>query len=74
MIKRKKIEGATVSYKDDPRTRDLVYEYILKWFLEHESFSGECIRQNDEVQMDAPDLLGDLADDVFEFDVEQSEE
>lgn len=58
-----------VKYKDDQVTRDAVYEYILAWFIRVETFSGEGVMQNDTPLLEAPQLLVDLADDIFQFDV-----
>lgn len=74
MIRTIKIDGMTITYKDDQATRDAVFEKVLAWFIEMESFNGECVIQNDGPSIDAPNLLGDLADDFFEFDVEFEED
>ena len=63
----KKISDGTVTYKDDQTTKDAVFEKVLAWFLEQETFSGECIMQSDAPQLTAPELLSDLADDIFKF-------
>ncbi len=58
----------TVTYKDDKNTRDVVFEKVLDFFLRLECFNGECCIQNDDPQLEAPELLAELADDVFQFD------
>ena len=73
-IKRKKIDGAIVTYKDSYEIREAVFEKVLAWFLRVGSFSGECIMQSDKPQIEAPELLIELADDVFEFDVTYNED
>lgn len=74
MIKTKRINGMTIMYKDDQATRDAVFEKLLAWFIKVESFNGECIIQCDTPTIEAPNLLADLADDFFEFDVEYEED
>lgn len=74
MIKTKKIDRGTITYNNDSATRDAVFEKVLAWFIEVESFSGECVMQSDVCQIEAPDLLAKLADDFFEFDVEYDED
>lgn len=58
-----------VTYKDDPETRDMVFKHVVDWYFKHTCFSGECICQMDEPQIDAPIFLSDLAEDVLKFDV-----
>lgn len=58
-----------VEYQDDQATRDAVYEKVLDWFIQVETFSGEGVMQNDTPLLEAPQLLVDLADDIFQFDV-----
>lgn len=70
MIKTRKIGGATITYKDDQATRDAVFETLLEWFIRHDSFNGESVVQCDESAMDAPNILGDIADNNFEFDID----
>lgn len=61
-IKTKRINGMTITYNDDQATRDAVFEKVLSWFIEMKSFS------------DAPNLLTDLGDDIFKFDIEDEED
>ncbi len=70
----KKTSDGTVIYKDDVATRNAVYEKVLAFFMEQECFSGECCYQCDNVQLESPDLLAELADDIFEFDVQEEED
>jgi len=69
-----KLEHCSVKYKSDQDTKDFVYEKVLAWFLRVGSFSGECIYQRDAPQIEAPELLVDLAENVFEFDVTHDED
>ena len=62
-----------VKYNDDQITRDAVFDKILEWFINQEVFSGECLMQSDAPIIDSPDLLSDIADDLFEFKVEWKE-
>ena len=68
VIKTKKFDDFTLTYKDDQKTRDAVFERLLAWFFKHKSFSGESIMQSDAPQIEAPVLLSDIADDIIEFD------
>lgn len=69
-----KLEDRSVRHKSDQATKDAVYEKVLAWFLKVGSFNGESIYQCDAPQIEAPDLLADLADNVFEFDVTYDED
>lgn len=70
MRKTIKLKDMKVTFQDDPETHKTVYNLVLNWYLKHQAFSGESIMQNDDTQIEAPVLLSDLADDVFNFDVE----
>ena len=70
----KKFSEGTVTYNDDQITRDAVFDKLLEWFVEQESFSGESIMQSDGPQIDGPVLLSDIADDLFEFQVNYDED
>ncbi len=63
----KRLDGMTVSYDDTPELRNAVFERVLLFFIEQKTFSGESICQMDGPQIEAPNMLGDLADDVFKF-------
>ena len=65
----KRIEDRMVEYNDDPLTHRLVYEKVLAFLMEREQFSGEGIMQDDDCLIEAPELLGDLADEIFQFNV-----
>lgn len=68
-----KTRDGHVSYEDSQDARDAVFERVLAFFLKHESFSGECIMQSDNPQIYAPELLSELADEVFKFETEYDE-
>lgn len=74
MTSAKKIDGATVSYNDDQQTKDAVFEKLLAWFFEQESFFGESIIQNDSPTLGAPVLLSDIADDILQFNIDWEDE
>lgn len=65
-----KLSDATVSFEDDPATHKMVYDTVLKFFKKHECFSGESVFQTDGPQVEGPELLAELTDKVFKFDVE----
>jgi hypothetical protein len=47
--------------------KDLIAEKIESWILKHGSSAthGEGIMQNDDCQIDAPELIADLVDDII---------
>ncbi len=59
----------TVSFEDTQEMRDAVFERVIAFYMKHEAFSGESIMQCDGPQIDAPDLLADLADETLKFHV-----
>jgi len=44
-----------------------IYDKIIKYFIDHEAFSGETIMQDDDCIIDAPEVLADIADNIFKF-------
>ncbi len=65
----KKFTDKTVTYNDDQATKDALFEKLLNWFFEQETFSGESIMQSDGPLLESPVLLSDIADDILQFDV-----
>ncbi len=59
------IENGKLLYHDDQATRDAVFEKVLQFFIDQQSFSGESVFQHDGVAIDSPVMLGELADNVF---------
>lgn len=39
----------------------------MEYFKKHECFSGESIMQMDNPQIEAPELMADIADDILKF-------
>jgi len=64
---KKETESYVVEYDDGPDVRKAVFDKVIAFFVEHESFSGESVCQCDAPQLDAPALLAELADDVIKF-------
>ena len=54
-----------ISIKDDNDTKQMVYDRIVEFFLEHDTYSGESMCQCDGPIIAAPDMLGDIADILF---------
>lgn len=48
----------------------LIVERVLQFFGEHECWSGESVMQCDAPQIDGPEFLADLVDDVLKPKVE----
>lgn len=69
----KHFDDCIVSYTDTPELRNAIFEKMLQFFLDKQSFSGESICQSDSCQIDAAPLLAEIADDLFKFDVEWKE-
>ncbi len=59
-----------VKYSDSQEVKDLVFARLIKYYFEHEAFSGEQIMQSDSPIIDAPPCLSDIADEIIKFNVE----
>lgn len=60
----------TATFEDTPELRDAVFEKLIAFYAEHESYSGESIMQSDNPQIYAPVLLSEIADDLIKFKVD----
>lgn len=65
-----KTENLKITFADDQNTKDAVFERVVKFFLDHQSFCGDSVMQCDAPQIDAPEFLADLVDEVLKFEVE----
>jgi hypothetical protein len=61
------LPDVTVYYQDTPAIRDEVFRRVIEYFKEHRAFSGESIMQMDNPQIDAPQAMADIADDIIKF-------
>lgn len=68
-MEQKPITDGVVEYQNDQRTKDELFERVARFLVEHNAFNGECCEQCDDVSLDAPGFLGDLAEEVFQFRV-----
>jgi hypothetical protein len=67
-------DDMTVTFEETDELKSQVYEKVLQFFLDMGAFSGESIMQSDDPQLEAPELLSDLADYHFRFQVEYHED
>ena len=58
-----------ISYNHNNDTKEAIFEKLLAWYKEHKCYDGEAITQNDDCQVYAVDILAELADDVFKFEM-----
>lgn len=66
-MKIKDKNGYEIIFNHNKETRDLVFKKCLEYFIEHDNFIGEGIMQCDETIIDAPEVMADLADNIFQF-------
>lgn len=67
------ITDGAVAFNNSQATRDEVFDRLIAWYFEHQSFDGECVVQNDNPAMDAPNILAEIADDIIKFDIKWDE-
>ena len=67
MIREIKFYGETYTFEETPEAKDAIYEKILKWIEKHNASCWEMIGQNDDCQIDASSLIGDIVDNCFNF-------
>lgn len=64
---------AKVTYSDTPETKELLFNKMLEFFKTTETFSGESVCQSDRAIIAASELLGDIADEIFKFDIKYTD-
>ena len=65
---------AKVTYSASPETKELLFNKMLDFFKTTGTFSGESICQSDRAIIAASELLSDIADEIFKFDVKYNED
>lgn len=75
MIKTKRINGMTITYLDDQTTRDAVFDRLLFWFTEMNSFihSKRCGKIKSNETFSNNDILIRL-EKICEFEIEFDED
>ena len=51
-----------ISYDDSPEIVNKVFNAVMKYYFDHESYCGEVIMQDDDCIIDAPECLASIAD------------
>jgi len=59
-----------VEYDDSEEVKSRVFDRLMEYFKEQESFCSEQIQQCDSSSIEAPIVLSDIADDIIKFEVE----
>jgi hypothetical protein len=59
-----------VRFMSNDSTKEKVFTALIEWYKKHGAFSGESICQCDGPQIDATNILSEIADDIIAFDVE----
>ena len=56
-----------VQYEETPELKEKVYQAVLEYYKKHQAYAGEVIMQDDNCQINAPDVFAVIADDLFKF-------
>jgi hypothetical protein len=66
--------GWKVTYDDSPKLHKAVFDKLMKdFFLKHQAYLGESITQCDDPQIEAPQILANLADKIIKFKVKYND-
>lgn len=60
-------DNYTLSFDNSQEAKERIFDMLLAFFEEHEAYSGESICQSDSPQIEAPNLLSDIAEKGFKF-------
>ncbi len=69
----KKIDDGTVTYPCNQEVKDAVFNAVIGYFMEYQTFNGESLIQSDAPTMAAPECLADIADDIIKFKTEYND-
>ena len=64
-----KTDEYTATYNDDTETKEKVFERVIAFFRNTETFRGESIYQSDIAANESLEFLSDLADNILKFSV-----
>lgn len=62
-----------VEWEETQELKEKVYQAVLEFFKEFETFCGESICQMDDTLIEAPHHLALIADKLFKFNVQWKE-
>ena len=57
-----------LTFDESKAAKDRVFAMLLAWFKKHHAYNGETICQCDDPQIDAQNILSDVAEKGFKFD------
>jgi len=60
-------EICTVEYENSLETKEALFQKMKEFFFKHHAFSGESVCQCDGPQIEAQELLSEIADEIFKF-------
>lgn len=63
-------QDRTITFDDSPEAKDRIFNLMLDFFKRVDMFSGECLTQSDETYIEAPNILAEVAENGFKFEVE----
>lgn len=61
------LRGTTIAYQSDSITNLKVVNAIVDWCKEYRITSGKCLCQDDNGQIEAPNLIASIIDDILQF-------
>ena len=67
-MKTEQLQDHTLTYDDSPKARRALFNACLEWFKEQQTYCGDSVFQSDACQIDGPQFLASLADDIFKFE------
>jgi len=68
-----KTNWGMVKFDDSIQTKCEVFDQLIKYFKQHDVWSGESIEQKDGAILDAPLVLSEIADDIIQFQMRYKE-
>ena len=60
-------EDFAIEFHETPELKEKVYQAVLDYYKKHQAYAGEVIMQDDNCIINAPEVLANIADDIFKF-------
>lgn len=67
-------QDRTITFDDSPEAKDRIFNMMLDFFKKVDMFNGESLGQSDEICIEAPNILSEVAENGFRFEVEYKED
>jgi len=69
-----KLDGKTLTFENNAAARQRVFDIMLASFIQLNHFDSESLGQSDDTYIEAANILGEVAEEGFKFEVKWDNE